>query len=89
MIAGFRQHDPDVRQGRLDEDRRDVLVRERSLERGDIVERDDPVVRAGSTAGPMFSSVATTPAVGVERGEGLVDRAVIALVVDDDLLTGR
>ena len=40
-VAGVGQHDPDVRQRRLDEQRRDLPVRERAVERLEVVERHD------------------------------------------------
>ena len=85
MVAGFGQHDPDVRQRRLDEDRGDVLVGERPLERGDVVERDDARRERRIDRRADVQVRRDDAAVGVEGGEGLVDRAVVALVVDDDL----
>ena len=41
MVAGLGQHDPDVGQGRLEQDGRDVAVGERGLEAVDVVELDD------------------------------------------------
>ena len=85
-VAGLRQDDPDVRQRRLDEHRGDLPVGERALERVDIVERHDAGrERRVDRRAERCRGAATTPPVGVERRERLVDRAVVAVVVDDDL----
>ena len=84
----LRQHDADVRQCRLGEHARDVPRRKRLLERVDVVPLDDlrgqrQVDRRADVAGARDHPVA------VQRRERLVDRAVVAVVEDEDLRTLR
>ena len=85
VVAGLGQDDADVRQRRLGEDAGDVAVGELALERLDVVELDDPGrLVAGSTGGPTLPC-ARRRTVRLERGERLVDGAVVAAVEDEDL----
>ena len=85
-IAGLGQHDPDVRQRGLDEHGGDIAVRERGLRAPSTsLNSTTRVVWATSTCGPTEPRTGTTAPVLVEHGDRLVDRAVVAVVVDDDL----
>jgi hypothetical protein len=77
--AVLRQHDPDVRQRRLGQHTRDLLVGEQPLQRVEVVElahprRDGRVDRGADVARPR-----ARPRARVERDERLVDRAVVAV----------
>ena len=78
--AGLGQHDADVGEGRLGEDRGDVAVRAaaprppaRSLNSA------TRVVSSSGTGAPTLPGRATRLAVRARDGEGLVDRAVVAV----------
>ena len=85
VVAGLGQDDPDVGQRRLEQDRRDVAVGEGRLEPGDVVELDDPGRLGDVDLRPDRSGDRHDRAVGAELGDRLVDRPVVAVVVDDDL----
>ena len=84
-VARLGQDDPDVREGRFDEDGRDLLVGQRPLEIGDVVEVDDAGGERRIDGRPDRAPARDHPAVRGTRCERLVDRAVIAVIVDDDL----
>ena len=77
--ARLGQDDPDVGERRLGEHRGDVAVRELALHRLQVVPRRDA---RGEVEGHGRGDVARAgdrPAVGPGHGEGLVDRAVVAV----------
>ena len=84
MVAGVRQDDPDVGHRRLGEDAGDVALRQRPVERFDIVPLDRlrrfrHVNRRADVVGARAGL-----AVDLDR-ERLVDGAVVAPGVDEDL----
>ena len=85
VVAGVREHDADVGQRGLAQDGRDLTGRERLLQPVDVVELHGDrglgrVDRRADVAAPGDR----TPRV-VQRRERLVDAAVVAEVVHDDL----
>ena len=85
VVAGLGEHDPDVGQGRFEQDGRDVAVGERRLEPVDVVELDDAGRLRDVDLRPDRAADRDDAAVRSEHRDGLVDRAVVAVVVDDDL----
>ena len=85
VIAGLGQDDADVRERGLDEHGGDVAVLERSGEAVDVVEVHDPGRLGDIDRCPDQALPRTNTTVRVEDRERLIDRAVVALVVDDDL----
>ena len=86
--AGLGMDDPDVRQGRLRQDARDVADGELALERLDVVPLDHPrrfVERDRRTDVPFTGG----DGCAVERGKRLVDRPVVAPVEDEDFRSAR
>ena len=84
-VARLRQDDPDVGQGRLDQQDGNVTVAERSVKRAQVVVRNDPGRQCRID---RRSHIALAGLDMTIRGQGrdrLVDRAVIAEVVDGDL----
>ena len=89
VVAGLGQDDADVGQGRLDQHDGHVAGGERAFQGLDVVEGHDlgrlrRVDLRAEVAAPRLD-----PAVRRQPGEGLVDRAVVAVVVDDDLGPAR
>ncbi len=86
-VAGLGQDDPDVRQGGLDEHGRDVAVGERGLEPRDVVELDDACGLGDVDLRPDRAADRHDPAAAVvgKHRDGLVHRAVVAVVVDEHL----
>ena len=85
VVPGIGQHDPDVREGRLEQAEGDVAFGECPLETLQVVDLDHPR-RFAERHGRAEVPLARDHVAGViERREGLVDRAVIVPVVDDDL----
>ena len=85
VVAGIGQHDADVGERRLGEDAGHVAHGQRRLERGHVVEgHDDGGQRGIDLRADGAVPGHDLPAV-VERGQGLVDRAVVAPVEDEDL----
>ncbi len=78
------QDDPDVRERRLGEHAGHVLVCERRLERVHVVELDHPRGLGGVDGRAHVAEARTGHAV-LERHDRLVDRAVVAVVEDQDL----
>ncbi len=79
------QHDPDVGQGRLGEHRRHVAVGQCRFDRREVVPRHHP---RGGVERHRRADVARARhgvAVGADDGEGLVDRAVVAVLEAEDL----
>ena len=84
-IAIVRQHDPDVRERRFEQHDRDVAILERMREPVDVVELDDAGRFGDVDLRPDRPAARHRRAVVVEHRERFVDRAVVAVVVDDDL----
>ena len=84
VIAGVRHHDSGVGEGGLEQAGGDIAGRQRCLEPGDVVDLDH-ACRQVEVHGPADIPLAGHRAAAVEGRDGLVDRAVIAPVVDDDL----
>ena len=85
VVAGVGQHDADVGERRLGEHTRNVAGRERGLEGGEVVELHDLRSERG-VDGRADRAVAHDDGAGrVERGERLVDRAVVAPVEHEHL----
>ena len=82
--AGVGQDDADVGQRRLGQHAGDVAVRELALERLEVVELDDARRLGGIDRRPDAALARPDLAVD-ERGDRLVDRAVVAPVEDEDL----
>ncbi len=86
VVALVREHDADVGQGRLDQHAGDVAVSELALQRLDVVDLDDAgglgrVHRRPDVALAGKHGLPVVP----ELDEGLVDAAVVAPVLDQDL----
>ena len=86
-VARFGQHDPDVREGGLDEHGRHVAIGEGGLESGDVVELDHARGPCDVHLGPDRTVHRHDRPVLAEDRDRLVDRPVVAVVVDDDLGT--
>ena len=85
VVSRIGQHDPDVRQGRLEQANGDVAFGERPFETLEVVDLDHPR-RFAERHGRAEVPLARHHVAGViERREGLVHRAVVVPVVDDDL----
>ena len=82
--ARLRMDDPDVRERGLGQDECHITLSELPLERVDVVELDD--ARRHRRIDGWTEVAATSPddPVRTERGEGLVDGAVVAPVEDED-----
>ncbi len=85
VIARLRQHDPDVGQCRFEQDRRDIAIGEGRIEACDVVELGDAGRLRDIDLRPDVAADRHDRAVGAEHRDRLVDRAVVAMVVDDDL----
>ena len=84
-ITGLRKDDPDVRQGRLHENCRDITAGELTFQPVQVVELGDPrggrdIDRRADIAGPAHAL--TT---GSDHDQRLVHAAVVAVAVDQDL----
>ena len=89
VVAGLRQHDADVGQRGLGQHARDVAVGELALERLDVVELDH-ARRVRRRHGRADGALARDDAAVVrQRGERLVDGAVVAPVEHEDLRPAR
>ena len=75
------QHDADVRERRLGDDRGDVLRREDPLERVEVVERDEPGVGRRARVQTEQTGRAVLLVAGHER---VVEVAVVVAAEDDD-----
>ena len=84
MIAVVGEHDPDVGQRRLDQHAGDVAVGELALEPLEVVDLDHPGGLGDVGAGADAADARAHLAVDKVR-DGLVDAAVVAVVVDQDL----
>ena len=86
VVALVGQHDADVGQGRLDEHAGDVAVGQLALERLDVVDLDDAgrLGRVHRRPDVAHAGQHRPPVLG-ELDEGLVDAAVVAPVLDQDL----
>ena len=84
-VRRLREDDPDVREGGLEDADRDVLVLELPSEPLEVVDLHDPVVVGNG--GPVFPGWSITSPAASRLRERLVDRAVVAVVVHQDLRT--
>ncbi len=89
VIAGVGEHDADVGQRRLHERDGHVAVGELPVEGVDVVDLDDPRRLRRRHGRAEVAAPGDDPAVGRDPGEGLVDRAVVVVVVDEDLRPAR
>ena len=85
MKARVGHDDADVGQCRLGEHASDVAHGQRRFERGEVVERHDDRGGRGVEGGPDVARPLHGATIGVEGGQCLVDRAVIAPVEDQHL----
>ena len=88
-VAVVGENDADVGHGGLGEDAGDVVMLERVFESGEIVELDDARGFGGIDGRADIAAARTDDRRSVERGEGFVDGAVIAVVEDENFRTLR
>jgi hypothetical protein len=86
QVARLGQHDADVGERWLHQDGGDVTVRELALEGSGIVELDDPSCRPGIDWSPHVPCPGRRSSRGGDD-ERLVHAAVVAVAVDEDLLS--
>src|SRR5580658_8496 len=84
-VAVFRQDDPDVGHGRFGQNASNVVVSQGVLERGNIVELDDTRGFRGIYRRTEVAASWSDAAVGLQRGERFVHRAVVAIMENKDL----
>ena len=84
-VSVVRQHDPDVGERRFEQHDRDVAILQCAFEAVDVVELDDARRLGDVDLRPDRALARHRPAAVVEHRERLVDGAVVAVVVDDDL----
>src|SRR5579863_9299201 len=89
MIARRRMHNANVRHRRLSQHTRYVSISERPFQRSDIIELDYLCSDRGIYRRTDISRPRSGCSVRRESDEGLIDRAVIAPVVDENLFAAR
>ena len=82
VILGLRRNDPDVRHGRFGQDRCDPTICERGLERRHVIPLDHTGRHRRVDRWTDVPVSCPHPALGVQRGERLVDGPVVAVVID-------
>lgn len=87
QVAGLGQHDPDVGEGGLHQDGGHVPVGELPLQALQVVElRDAAGQRDVARCADVAGTAGATAAAGAGDDQGLVDAAVVAVAVEEDLL---
>jgi len=84
-VAVVGQDDTNVGHGRFGEDAGDVVVFQGGFERGKVVELNDPRGFGRVNGRTDVTAARTNAAVRVQRREGLVDSAVVAIVENENL----
>ena len=84
VISGLWEDDADVRQRRLDQQRGNLPVGERSFERLDVIERHYPGRLRRIDWGSEVAPAGFDASVVGQPGERLVDRSVVVEVVNGD-----
>jgi len=84
-----REDDTDIGHRRLGEDAGDVVVLQRGIERREIVELDDAGGFGGIYRWPDVSAARPHRTVSMQRSEGFVHRAVVAILEHEDFIALR